>query len=92
MGLILTSPVFEPNDPIPKRYTADGDDLSPPLHIGGIPSDTAELALIVDDPDAPTASPWVHWVACRIAQNMQACPRASNRMSGQRGCPTSSKD
>ncbi len=74
MGLILVSPVFEPNGPIPRRYTGDGEDLSPPLHIGNIPGDTAELTLIVEDPDAPTPEPWIHWVACKIPADTQGLP------------------
>ena len=51
---------------IPRRHAGDGEDLSPPLEWSGLPADTRELALIVDDPDAPSAQPWVHWVIARI--------------------------
>lgn len=66
MAFMLTSPVFEQGQPIPRRYTCEGDDVSPPLEWAGVPEGTKSLALIVDDPDAPDpAAPkrvWVHWV------------------------------
>jgi Raf kinase inhibitor-like YbhB/YbcL family protein len=66
MALTLTSSAFRINTPIPGRYTCDGEDVSPPLEIGGVPAGAQSLALIVDDPDAPDpAAPkrtWVHWV------------------------------
>lgn len=62
MSLILRSPAFTNGQPIPRRYTGDGEDLSPPLSWTGIPAAARALAMIVDDPDAPTTEPWVHWV------------------------------
>ena len=66
MPLTLTSAAFSHNEDIPKRYTCDGEDVSPTLHWGGVPKNTGSLVLIVDDPDAPDpAAPimtWVHWV------------------------------
>ncbi len=66
MPLHLTSSAFTPGGPIPAQYTADGDDVSPPLAWTGVPHGTKSLALVVDDPDAPDpAAPkrtWVHWV------------------------------
>jgi Raf kinase inhibitor-like YbhB/YbcL family protein len=62
MSLRLLSPAFSDGTPIPRRYTGDGEDLSPPLSWSGTPATARELALIVDDPDAPTKQPWVHWV------------------------------
>lgn len=66
MALALTSPVFEHGQPILRKYTCNGDDVSPPLEWTEVPAGTKSLALIVDDPDAPDpAAPkrvWVHWV------------------------------
>jgi Raf kinase inhibitor-like YbhB/YbcL family protein len=67
MPIILTSQAFGTGKTIPRRHTGDGEDLSPPLSWSGLPPETAELALIVDDPDAPGREPWVHWVICKIA-------------------------
>lgn len=66
----LASTAFEHGQPIPSKYTCDGDDVNPQLHISDIPEGTQSLALIMDDPDAPagTANPgWVHWVVYNIS-------------------------
>ena len=63
--LKITSPVFENNDNIPRKYTCDGMDINPPLFIENVPADVTSLALIVDDPDAPMGT-WVHWVLWNI--------------------------
>ena len=66
MPLLLASPAFESGQPIARRFTCEGDDISPPLDWSDIPEGTKSLALIVDDPDAPDpAAPkrvWIHWV------------------------------
>ncbi|MFW6088206.1 MAG: YbhB/YbcL family Raf kinase inhibitor-like protein [Gemmatimonadota bacterium] len=62
----LTSSAFGDGERIPERYTADGEDLSVPLSWTDPPDETAELALIVDDPDAPGPESWVHWVLYNI--------------------------
>ena len=66
MPLEISSSAFAPMGAIPKRFTCDGGDLSPPLAWTGVPAGAKSLALIVDDPDAPDpAAPrmtWVHWV------------------------------
>src|SRR4051794_14475 len=57
----VTSPAFGPGQPIPARYTCDGEGISPPLAWRGGPDRAPELALIVDDPDAPGGT-YTHWV------------------------------
>jgi Raf kinase inhibitor-like YbhB/YbcL family protein len=66
MTIQITSPAFTQGQPIPKKHTGDGVDVSPPLTWSGLSADTKELALICDDPDAPQAEPWVHWVIYKI--------------------------
>jgi len=63
----LTS-VFEHNRNIPSIYTCDGEDLAPELSVSEIPENTKELALIVDDPDAPMGT-WVHWIIYNLPSN-----------------------
>ena len=64
--LELTSSAFTNGKEIPKVYTCDGDDITPPLSWSGVPPEARSLALIVDDPDAPDPKApkmtWVHWV------------------------------
>jgi len=61
MSIELTSTAFEPGATIPKQYTGDGADQSPPLRWSEPPKGTQSFALICDDPDAPRGT-WVHWV------------------------------
>ncbi len=62
----LTSPEFENNQFIPKKFTCEGEDINPALIITDMPKGTKSLALIMDDPDAPMGM-WVHWVVYNIA-------------------------
>jgi hypothetical protein len=66
--LDVTSPAFTNGQTIPKEYTADGKNVSPPIKWSQPPSATKSLALICDDPDAP-AGTWVHWVVWGIPAN-----------------------
>lgn len=61
MSLQLSSAAFDDGESIPKRFTCQGSDVSPPLSWTDVPDGASSLALIVDDPDAP-AGTWVHWV------------------------------
>jgi Raf kinase inhibitor-like YbhB/YbcL family protein len=74
MAMAFTSAAFTANGPIPKKYTGEGADVSPPLAWSGVPHGTKELALICDDPDAPTPKPWVHWVVYRIPPTRSGLP------------------
>jgi Raf kinase inhibitor-like YbhB/YbcL family protein len=73
MTITLTSTAFEPGKPIPKKYTGDGDDVSPPLAWSKVPDGTKELALICDDPDAPMGT-WTHWVLYKIPADTTSLP------------------
>ena len=73
MSLTLTSSAFADSGAIPKLYTCDGSDTSPPLEWSNVPAGTQSLVLIIDDPDAPDpAAPqrtWVHWVLYNLPAN-----------------------
>ena len=57
----ITSSAFQPDGAIPKKYSCDGQDISPPLAWSDAPAGTKSFALIMDDPDARPDT-WVHWV------------------------------
>lgn len=63
--LDLLSASFNSGDAVPEKHTCEGDDVSPQLSIRNRPDGTQSLALIVDDPDAPTKA-FVHWVAYNL--------------------------
>lgn len=77
--IVVTSTVYADGQAIPKRYTGEGDDVSPALRWGELPAGTKELALIMDDPDAPGSEPWVHWVMYKIAADSNGLPEGAGK-------------
>lgn len=71
----ITSSAFEHDGRIPAEHTCKGSDISPPLEWTDPPEGTVELALICDDPDAPSGE-WVHWVIYAMAADVRALPQA----------------
>src|SRR5918993_1371023 len=61
MSFTLTSDAFKDGEWIPRRFTCEGEDLSPPLAWSGAPEGTQSFALLVDDPDAPRGT-FTHWI------------------------------
>ncbi len=74
MTFTLTSAAFDNGAPIPKKYTGDGEDVSPPLSWSDVPEEAKQLVIICDDPDAPTKEPWVHWVIYNIPAELGGLP------------------
>ena len=72
----ITSPDFENNTMIPRKFTCQGSDISPNLRIQGVPSNAKSLALIVDDPDAPRGN-WDHWLVYNIPTSTTTIPEGS---------------
>ncbi len=64
----LSSPAFEDSDLIPRKFSCQGDNISPELGWSESPSNTMSFALIVDDPDAPGGT-FTHWVLFGIPAN-----------------------
>lgn len=76
--ITVTSSAFETDTRTPRKYTGEGKDISPPLTWEGVPEESAELALIVDDPDAPQDLPFVHWLAYGLPADRQGLEEDSN--------------
>ena len=57
----LRSPSFGDHQPIPARHAKDHDNLSPALEWSGVPEEAVELAVLCEDPDAPSGT-FTHWV------------------------------
>ncbi len=64
-GELQVSSVFEQGKVIQVRYTCDGEDISPPLSIDGVSEKAKTIAVIVEDPDAPSGT-FIHWVIWNI--------------------------
>jgi Raf kinase inhibitor-like YbhB/YbcL family protein len=67
----ITSPAFADGQLIPTKYTCDGDNTILPLTFEDVPPDAASLALVVDDPDAPSGV-FDHWVVWNIPPDQTA--------------------
>lgn len=74
MSLTVKSPTIVEGHAIPVAHTEDGEDRSPALTWTAPPKGVASFALIVDDPDAPIAEPWVHWIVVNIPGTATALP------------------
>jgi Raf kinase inhibitor-like YbhB/YbcL family protein len=61
----LQSSAFGNNQSIPTKYTCDDGDINPPLSIADVPATAKSLALVVNDPDAPSVN-WIHWLVWNI--------------------------
>jgi Raf kinase inhibitor-like YbhB/YbcL family protein len=79
----IVSSAFSEGQPIPRPYTCEGADTSPPLAFGAVPAGTKSLVLIVDDPDAPDpAAPrttWVHWLLYNLPPTSTGLPEGVAR-------------
>jgi len=73
MEIKITSSAFEEGGMIPRKYTCDGANISPPLAWDSVPEETKTLALIGDDPDAPMGT-WVHWVVYALPPDLRELP------------------
>lgn len=80
IAMKLQSPAFTDHSELPRKYTCQGDDVSPPLQWSNIPAGAKSVALIVDDPDAPDPNApkmtWVHWLLFDIPTSVRELPEA----------------
>lgn len=81
MGFQLKSNSFKNNEFINKKFSCEGENISPDLHWANAPKETKSFALIVDDPDAPRKEPWVHWIIFNIPGSVSSLEEnASNKL------------
>ena len=66
MAFSISSSAFENNGAIPPRFTRDGENVSPPLQWRNVPKEAQSLALVVEDPDAPSGI-FRHWAVYDIS-------------------------
>lgn len=87
--LVVRSTAFAEGQTIPRRYTGEGEDLSPPLSLEGVPKEAVELALICADPDAPVGT-WYHWVLYGLKPDTTSLPEGLPRQA-QLSVPVAAK-
>jgi Raf kinase inhibitor-like YbhB/YbcL family protein len=107
-GMTLSTSAFTNNTRIPVEFTCSDDNKSPALSFNGVPPSGKSIALIVEDPDAPSGD-FIHWVIFNIAASTKALPEgipptsktAFGAIQGQNGrgesgytgpCPPPGKD
>lgn len=71
----ITSPTFNDGGEIPRKYTCDGTNISPPLKFENVPKNTVSMALICDDPDAPSKV-WTHWIIFNLPSDIEILEEA----------------
>src|SRR5690606_11453417 len=72
--ITVGSSAFDHHGTVPLRYTAYGDNVAPQITWTNLPAGTVQLALVMDDPVAPTPEPFVHWVAYNIPASAAELP------------------
>ncbi len=75
----LTSPAFLDGEIIPKKYSQFGENINPLLAWSGAPNKTQSFALIMEDPDVPSAAGvpvWDHWIVWNIPATLTTIPEA----------------
>jgi Raf kinase inhibitor-like YbhB/YbcL family protein len=72
--ITVESPALKADQPIPREYSADGRNVSPPLRWSNVPAGTKELAVVLQDPDAGNPPPFVHWVIYKIPLTATGLP------------------
>ncbi|RRI00102.1 YbhB/YbcL family Raf kinase inhibitor-like protein [Mesorhizobium tamadayense] len=87
----LISNGFADGTTIPRRFTCDGQDLSPPLSWTGAPAGTRSFVLLCDDPDAPTGV-WHHWAAYDMAADCVGLAEGAARDPGKQGLKQATND
>lgn len=75
MDIKVVSTAFGQGEIIPAQYTCDGSNVSPSLRWGSIPKDAQSLALICEDPDAPSGL-FTHWILFNLAPIVADLPEA----------------
>ncbi len=76
-GITVRSSAFGPEKPIPSRYTAEGENISPELHWTVGPEGTREFLLVVEDANSSSDPPAVHWIVYHIPPTVLRLPEGA---------------
>ncbi|MHB8584513.1 MAG: YbhB/YbcL family Raf kinase inhibitor-like protein [Thermoplasmatota archaeon] len=75
--IVVQTAAFQEGKPIPKDYSAFGEDVSPPLQWTQVPSETEAVAILVDDPDAPSGT-FTHWIVVDLPRDVTTLERGAD--------------
>ena len=78
MSLTISSSSFSNQGDIAKKFTCDGEDVSPQLSWNDPPSGTKTFALLSDDPDAPVGN-WNHWTLWNLPATARGLPEGVSK-------------
>ncbi len=81
--IIVESPTLKADQPMPRDYTADGRNVSPPLTWSNVPAGAKQLAVVCEDPDAGNPPPFVHWVIYKIPPTAKGLPEKDPVRAGR---------
>lgn len=84
-AITVTSLAFADHAPIPERYTADGEGVSPPLQWQGVPEGAQSLILLVEDADSPTPRPLVHAIVVDLPPEDGGLPEGALKSADHEG-------
>lgn len=73
MAIKIKSTIFEEGGPIPKKYTCDGVNVSPPLQWSSLPAEVESIAILCEDPDCLSGI-WSHWVIFNLPPETKDLP------------------
>lgn len=86
MVVVVSSPSFQHEQAIPRRYTGEGEDVSPSLEWRGVPGNAVSLALLVEDPDAPDPQApervYTHWLVFNLPPDVTGLAEAADELPG----------
>jgi Raf kinase inhibitor-like YbhB/YbcL family protein len=91
-GLRVNSPAFANGKAIPKKYTVDGANVSPPLAWGEGPTQTKGFVLIVEDPDVRGKEPFVHWIVYAIPATQTSLSEGASSVTVQQASLGTAKE
>ncbi len=72
--ILVSSPAMTAGEMVPRDYTPDGRNLSPPLTWSNLPAGTREIAVVCSDFGAGNPPPWVHWIIYSIPATATGLP------------------
>jgi Raf kinase inhibitor-like YbhB/YbcL family protein len=84
-SIVVSSLAFADHAPLPARYTADGEGVSPPLQWRDVPEGTVSVVLLVEDADSPTPSPLVHAIVVGLPPQDGALAEGALPSDGREG-------